>query len=307
MSLTILQSDFLASIQDLGRFGYQGIGVSVGGPMDEHAFLWNNHLLHNPPNAAQIEIMVGLFKCQFLKPTMIALCGANMNAKLNGNPIGSWQSHYVNAGDTLELGAAQQGLYSYLAIKDGFDTPLSLGSRTTVIRDELGGIDAKGQKLIKGDNIRYHQSSKLDELKLAQRFIPSYDKEIKLGVIPTAQFNDFSDDMQQKFFTSIYTLTQEINRMGLRLSGEAISCEKRELYSEAVGLGAVQIPADGQPIILMRDRQTIGGYPKMGYICKRDISHIAQAAPGTKVQFYKKELTQAEREFKEYQKFFMVC
>lgn len=304
MSLIIEQSDFLATIQDLGRMGYQHVGVTVGGPMDELAFLWNNHLLGNKPNSAQIEIMAGQFKCMFQQPTMVALTGANMNAKLNGQAITPWRSFYVRADDILELGMMQQGLYCYLAVKGGFDVTHILGSCATVMRDDLGGLDGKGGKLTKGDKIDYQPSQPSLAHQVAARFIPAYEKEIEVGVIASAQFDDFSGEMQDLFFKSTYTISQEINRMGYRLQGEPIINDKSNLYSEGIDVGAIQIPKGGQPIVLMRDCQTIGGYPKIGYICKTDFSRFAQAAPGTKIRFYQKDMMDAAQEYLQQQSFF---
>ncbi|MFV0321350.1 MAG: biotin-dependent carboxyltransferase family protein [Alphaproteobacteria bacterium] len=304
MSLIIEQADFLATIQDLGRMGYQHVGVTMGGPMDMHAFLWNNHLLGNIPNKAQIEIMVGQFKCMFQQPAMVALSGADMNAQLNGQAISPWQSFYVKAGDILTLGMMQQGLYSYLAVKDGFDVMPILGSCTTVMRDDLGGLDAKGGKLGKGDKINYQPSQPSIARNVAPRFIPSYDKEIEIGVITSAQYKDFSPQMQDLFFKSTYTVSQEINRMGYRINGAAITYNKTNLYSEGIDVGAIQIPMGGQPIVLMVDRQTIGGYPKIGYICKSDFGRFAQAAPGTKIRFYQKDIMVAAQEYQEQLSFF---
>lgn len=305
MSLVIQQSDFLSTVQDLGRFGYQHVGVSTGGPMDEHAFLWNNHLLGNTPQTAQIEITMGGFKCIFHQPTMAALAGADMQAKLNGQAITPWQSFYVHTGDILELGLMQHGVYSYLAVKGGFNVTPVLNSTATVTRDALGGLTGQGHKLAQGDILKYPPNTPQQAVRIPKRYIPEYQKEIRLGVIPTAQYTDFSPEMQQKFFNTPYKLTQNISRMGFRLSGEAILSNKPNLYSEGVGLGAVQIPADGQPIILMRDHQTIGGYPKIGYVCRTDLNLLAQSAPNTIIRFYKKDITKAGRELKEFTDFFM--
>lgn len=306
MSLIIKQSDFLATIQDLGRYGYQHVGATTGGPMDEHAFLWNNRLLDNPPNSVQIEVALGMFSCIFRQPVMVALAGAQMNAKLNGQAVQPWGSFYVRAGDILELSMMQQGQYCYLAVKDGFNVTPTFGSCATVTRDGLGGLDGQGRKLQTDDIVDYTAGEPMIAHNVPARYIPAYDKEIRLGVIPSAQYHDFSADMQSLFFRSVYTVSQRINRMGYRLSGTAILSDKTNLFSEGVGLGAIQVPADGQPIVLMCDRQTIGGYPKIGYICKNDLGRLAQSVPGTKISFYKKDIIRAAQEYRQQQLFFRV-
>ncbi len=304
MSLCIIQPGILSLVQDFGRYGYQHIGVTVGGPMDEHSFLWNNRLLDNPRDAAQIEITIGLFKCCFHQATTIALCGAFSDITVNDTPLLPWHSYTVNSGDILSVGAAREGVYGYLAVKGGLKPPLHLESRSCVVRDELGGLDHKGSPLKAGDIITYNETSPLMERRVLKKYIPTYQKEIKLGLLPSYQFNKLSKREQKKLFKSSYEVTRQINRMGYRLSGEGVFFENSDFISEPIVLGSVQVPADGQPIILMKDHQTIGGYPKAGCIQRSDIGKLAQAQQGTKVQFYKADLQKAALKWQQFIKFF---
>ncbi len=296
MTLRILTPGPLSLVQDLGRHGHQHIGVSPGGPMDEHAFLWANRLLDNPLNAPQIEITMGQFSCQFQADTTIALTGADMSATLNGQPVAVWQSLHIRAGDQLSLSGARRGIRTYLAVKDGFKVTGILNSCATVMRDGLGGADRRGGKLAAQDLLEYKVTSPIPTRQVPQQFIPEYGQDISLNVIPGYQYDRFDKAERERFFSTEYTVTPQMDRMGYRLSGAAIHCQTASLVSEGIALGAIQIPADGQPIILMRDRQTIGGYPKIGCVTARDLSTLAQCQPGAKVRFIEKDLYQAEAE-----------
>ncbi|MCH9691214.1 MAG: biotin-dependent carboxyltransferase family protein [Gammaproteobacteria bacterium] len=295
MTLTVLTAGPLSLLQDPGRRGHQHLGVSCGGPMDEHAFNWANHLLGNLSNAVQIEITLGPFRCRFDQATVIALTGADMLAKLNGKPISGWQSHCVQAGDHLELGVATSGLRAYLAVSGGFQTATVLGSAATVLRDQLGGRDGSGKPLGIGDTIEFPRPQIHGQKQVPAKYIPSYARSIEVAVIPGYQYAHFTVAARERFFCSIYTVSTQIDRMGYRLSGPSINYPEQTLYSEGVALGSIQIPADGQPIVLMRDRQTIGGYPKIGCVTAKDLSRLAQCLPGSSVQFYKASLESAQK------------
>lgn len=313
MSLNILRTGPMALLQDKGRFGYQSIGVTPGGPMDEHAFDWANKLLNNDPNATQIEITLGQFSCTFKSDTIIALAGADMGAMLNGNPVNSWQTYAIKAGDKLSMKFAKSGLRSYLAVLGGFQVETVLGSSATVVRDGLGGNYGNGAALQADVEVQYFPLTEIQSIsankfpphkKVPDRFIPAYERHVEIGVIPSYQFDEFSKEERQRFFSSIYTVSPNIDRMGYRLSGEPIQCERSNLISEGIALGAIQIPSDGQPIVLMRDRQTIGGYPKIGCVIHADISRLAQCLPGYTVQFYKKNIYSSESELLIQRNFF---
>lgn len=304
MTLRILTPGPLSLLQDLGRFGYQSIGVSTGGPMDEHAFLWANRLLENDRNAAQIEVTMGQFSGEFYAATTIAITGADMAATLNGQPIVPWQSYTVNQGDRLALRGARAGMRTYLAVKDGFKVPKPLDSCATVIRDELGGMRGCGEKLKAKDLLRYSVSKPMLTKRVPHQFIPSHSQTLTLEVILGYQYEDFTPQQRERFFNSTYTLTPQMDRMGCRLSGEAIECQRDKLVSEGIALGAIQIPADGQPIVLLKDRQTIGGYPKIGCVTAKGVSQLAQCLPGAEIRFVEKDLYQAEAERMIEQEFF---
>tara|TARA_R110001583_G_scaffold125319_3_gene276885 strand:+ start:6863 stop:7786 length:924 start_codon:yes stop_codon:yes gene_type:complete len=294
MSLMIEKSGALSLLQDLGRFGFQNIGVTPGGAMDNHAFNWANKLLNNPQGSAQIEITVGGFKARFNDATSFSICGAEAPISLNGKIITTWSSHHAQSGDLLEIGYATKGLRIYLSVAGGFRVTKTLNSCSTVMRDKLGGLNQEGQKLQDGDCIPYLGNLVPFSRKVPDCFIVDYRKTIEIGVLPTYQFNDFSLVAKNIFFSSEYTITPFSNRMGYRLNGPSIPSNYSDFISEGIALGAIQVPKNGQPIILMNDRQTIGGYPKMGCVCNKDLSLLAQSPPGTKIQFVLKDLYATE-------------
>ena len=290
MSLTIEKAGVLSLLQDPGRYGYQDIGVTSGGAMDSHAFNWANKLLDNPENTTQIEITMGAFKARFNEPTSFSICGAESEITLNGKPIAVWSSYHARAGDILEIGYAQKGLRSYLSVCGGFSIEKTLNSTSTVMRDKFGGLTKTGQKLQDGDSLPYISKLLPYSRKVPSCFIPDYKQSIEIGVLPTYQFHSFTPEARNRFFSSEYTITPDCNRMGYRLEGPEIDSKTQSFISEGIALGAIQIPSNGQPIILMKDRQTIGGYPKIGCVCQKDLSLLAQSPPGTKIRFVLKEL-----------------
>lgn len=311
MTLKVLNAGPLSLLQDTGRMGFQGIGAAVGGPMDEHAFRWANHLLNNDVNAAQIEITLGLFQCEFSQPTQIALTGADTRAELDGELIQPWASYHVKAGSILKCKTARQGMRAYLAIQDGFKVSQVLASCSTVMRDEMGGLHRRGEPLTKGDDIAYHATEHTLLRQVPIEYIPQYPEvtvttnSCILDMIPSYQYEQFSKVARQRLFNGVYTVSPHSDRMGYRLSGDKIDYDGDSLISEGIALGAIQIPADGQPIVLMADHQTIGGYPKIGCLTRMSINKLAQCPPGSRVHFQLIERDKAEQQYREMLRFFV--
>jgi biotin-dependent carboxylase-like uncharacterized protein len=306
MSLQVLESNFLALVQDYGRYGFQSIGVTNGGPLDEHAFLWANYLLGNHYNATQIEISFGSFAAKFTSDTMIAICGADLGITLNDVPILPWRSYPANAGDVIRFTSPVSGLRCYLAVKGGLQVTKQLGSCSTVMREKLGGLSQNGEKLAAGDLVPY--ASHVFEIVrgVPLHFIPEYTQEITLRFIPNISITSAGEEAQKNFTIKPYEVTQNIDRMGYRLSGDPILTPLGGIISQGISMGAIQIPKDGQPIVLMRDRQTMGGYPLIGCVTYLDLSKLSQSAPGTKVYFQAIDVSEAEAELILYKQFFKV-
>lgn len=295
MSFEVIKPGILSTLQDWGRYGYQHIGLTTGGPMDEHAFCWANWLLENEMNMAQIEITWGKLILKAHEPTIIALTGADLKAKLNDQYISPWTTYNISKGDILSFDSPVQGLRAYLAVSGGFNVKDSLGSIATIVREHIGGL-ANGEPLKEGDLIPFSPSSENRLKRVPKWAIPDYGAPLSLGVMLGYQQDSFSKTALDTFFSTQYEVSQNIDRMGYRLTGTPISGSLNGIISEGIAYGAIQVPQDGQPIILMKDRQTIGGYPKLGCLSALGASQLAQRAPGTSVSFFPMEIEQAEAE-----------
>jgi biotin-dependent carboxylase-like uncharacterized protein len=285
MKIEILAPGFLSLIQDAGRFGQHGIGLTSGGPMDPVAFKWANRLLNNDQNATAIEITVGGLKLKSHGKTRVALTGACVSVKINGQTCQQWKSLDLASGDVLELGYATSGCRIYLAVTGGFKIKKQFGSNSTVVREGVGGL--KGLALVAKDILDCHGLINVNEPHqlLAEIFQPQYRDAITLRVILGYQQAYFSASEQRRFFQSEFKVSELCDRMGYRLSGPKVACDIGGILSEGICLGAIQVPKDGQPIILMNDRQTIGGYPKLGSVLSLDLANLAQLTQGGRVCF----------------------
>jgi biotin-dependent carboxylase-like uncharacterized protein len=279
----VKRSGVLSLLQDAGRFGAFNIGLTNGGPVDLLAFKWANRLCGNKINTTAIEISIGGLTLVSQANTTIAVTGATMPLTINGVQKALWRSHHVTAGDVIGLGFSALGVRSYLAVSKGFNVTPSFGSTATVCREGIGGLN--GGKLAAGDVLACISSKAKQNLILADEFVPKYSKEVVLHTIPSYQQHHFSPNQQRLFYTSEYTVNKSFDRMGYRLEGQPITCDINGILSEGICHGAIQIPADGQPIVLLNDRQTIGGYPKIGAVSSIDTAKLGQLNQGGKVRF----------------------
>ncbi|WIO73405.1 biotin-dependent carboxyltransferase family protein [Porticoccaceae bacterium LTM1] len=303
MSLTIVNPGLVSLLQDGGRFGSQHRGITTGGPLDSHAFCWANKLLDNNPNATQIEICYGNFSARFNRGVRFAITGADLNWRLDGMPLMLWRTHYAEAGSVLSAESPRSGLRSYLAVHGGFNVPQVLGSCATVMGDQLGGL-ADGKPLQGSDEITYDVGEPGILNRVSRHFRPDYTKPAILRVMPSNQFDKFSQQTRRQFFGQRYHLSNRADRMGCRMEGKPLSDIPGNMVSEAVALGSIQVPSDGQPIILLNDRQTIGGYPKLGNIYAVDIARLAQCQPGDEIRFELGSLEEAQYELCLFRQFF---
>ncbi|WP_305373205.1 biotin-dependent carboxyltransferase family protein [Photobacterium leiognathi] len=304
-ALEIVESGVLIQLQDLGRYGVAEHGLSQGGAMDLHAYCWANLLLNNDPNATQIEITLGQACFKVLEDCCIALTGADMNATLDGKVLVPWQTYQLTQGQILQFGYSRDGLRAYLAIKGGFDNQTCFGSASTVQRNHLGGIDGKGGALAVGQCLYAKKSSSPYRYQaVPARFIPRYQHEITVSVIESYQADSFTAEQKARFYSSGYQLTQHSDRMGCRLTGAKIIPQHAGLISQPIAKGAIQVPPDGEPIVLLNDRQTLGGYPIIGCITQHDLSLVSQLKPGDTIRFAC--LTPQQFEL-EQQKWFTFC
>ena len=288
--MKVIQPGVMTLLQDGGRYGRHRIGLTTGGPLDREAFQWANRLCANDDNATAIEVSIGGLVLEVQTDTQVALAGADMVLKINKQAVSGWTTHAVKAGQRIELGYAQNGCRAYLAVAGGFSINPMFGSTATVVREKLGGL--AGAALANGDVLPCSGGKNVPRMTLAMQHRPHYEKSITLRVIPGYQQRHFTPAQQALFFSSEYTISDQCDRMGYRLEGQAITAGISGMLSEGICYGAIQIPANGQPIVLLNDRQTIGGYPKMGSVLSLDIAKLTQLLPGGKVRF--EAITMAE-------------
>ncbi|WP_445767139.1 5-oxoprolinase subunit C family protein [Rheinheimera sp.] len=280
---SVIAPGVLSLLQDSGRFGQSALGLTTGGPMDAPSAAWANRLLGNNTNATLIECSVGGLQLRANMPSFIVVTGATLPLSINGKTAEQWTVHQVQAGDVIELGMVSQGLRAYVAVAGGFSIAPQFGSTATVLREGIGGLS--GNKLQAGDTLSAQTVNKLQRQRLPARYRPQFNQTLTLRLIEGYQASSFSSTERQRFYLHRYTVTPQADRMGYKLNGTAIKCQQRSLLSEGICYGAVQIPPDGQPIVLLNDRQTLGGYPKMGSVLSLDCALLAQAGAGTEVYF----------------------
>lgn len=301
----VIKGGILSLVQDQGRYGYQHIGVTTGGPMDAMSANWANRLLDNSPDAPLLEITAGGLELESRTQTMVAVTGGDLNLTINGEPQAPWRSFWIKQGDRLKFGFPRYGFRAYLAVSGGFDIKPVLGSTATVMRDHLGGHRGDGSKLDDGDILECsHLQEEGISRQIPERYLPDFGSELVLQLIPGYQQEQFSKQAWSTFWKSEFTLSNDSNRQGARLEGPAIESPQNPMLSEGVCFGAVQVPHDGQPIIMLQDSQTLGGYPKLGALFPLDAFNLAQRAPGTKLRFRPVGLTTAQQQMRRYLRFF---
>ena len=299
-TIKILDAGLLTTVQDLGRYGFQRYGVSASGVMDEYSAKIANKLVGNKVGEAVLETTLKGVQIEFLQNTAVAITGGNCDVTLNGTKIELWQSYLVNRGDILKMGICRSGLRNYLAFSGGVDVPVIMNSKSTNLKAKVGGFN--GRKLMTGDILSVGVGSLEAPLTLNKHYIPTYSKDIKVGVILGQQDDHFTEAGIKTFLNETYTVTQESDRMGIRLSsvsGATIEHKNgADIISDGITFGAIQVPGSGQPIVMMADRQTTGGYTKIGNVISSDLAKLAQATPGTKVKFVEYTLEQAVQAIK---------
>jgi antagonist of KipI len=275
----------LTTVQDLGRYGYQQYGMSPSGALDEYSLRVGNILVGNRENAASLEIT--LFGCQLraLRNTAIAITGADMAPARNGQPVVMWQSVTIGEGDIISFPRLVSGCRAYLAVAGGIDVPMVMGSASTYLKAAIGGLD--GRALKKADILRAGKPvHTYAGARVPADLIPTYNQQIELRVMLGPQDECFTREGIKTFLNSEYEVSVQADRMGYRLEGLPIQHRSgADIISDGIPPGAVQVPGDGLPIILLADRQTVGGYTKIATVISADIPGIAQTKPGDKVGF----------------------
>lgn len=282
-ALTVKSSTPLCLLQDVGRFGVRHLGVTQGGALDWVSMSWANKLLNNALNAAVIEVTLGGLTLLAESDCCLALAGADLGAVLDDRPIAPWRSFFVRKGQQLRFTRPITGARAYLAAPGGFAALEVLGSCATVTREGLGGLDGSGKALAEGDQLAYSGAS-FELHALPDHLIPDVSDQRPLDVVLGAQIGQFSGLSLFDAFNSDWTLDSRADRMGMRLLGPELVYQGKPMISEGIPLGAIQVPPDGQPIILLNDRQTIGGYPRLGALTPMSLARLAQKLPGSVVR-----------------------
>jgi antagonist of KipI len=299
-AIQVIHSGFFTTVQDGGRFGYQKAGVSVGGVMDSFASRLANLLVENDPNEATLEITMNGPTLRFETDALIAICGGSFRCTLNGESVSMWKPLVARSGDILSIGACQNGYRAYVAFAGGLDIPLVMNSRSTHVQAHIGGFH--GRALQSGDVLPLRSNTlTIPESPIrwgiafsTRNYINARRKIVR--VVEGPEYHMFTEQSQERFFSSTYEVTTQSDRMGYRLQGQALErMTNQEMVSEAVTFGTIQVPKNGQPIVLMADCQTTGGYPRIAQVIRIDLPILAQARPGDLIQFQKISWQEAQR------------
>ncbi|MCM3090005.1 biotin-dependent carboxyltransferase family protein [Cytobacillus sp. AMY 15.2] len=311
--MKVLKPGLLSSIQDLGRTGYQKFGIIASGAMDPFSHRMANLLAGNEENEPTMEITMMGPVLAFEEDTLISICGGDLSPSINGQPIRTWRSVFVKKGSELKFGGCKKGCRAYLAAAGGFAVPEIMNSKSTYLRAGLGGF--KGRALKSGDVLETGKPSLLslkmtgylskqlldknfveNDWGISSKLIPEYVGNPEIRITRGRQFELFSHESRIQLFNDVFEVTAQSDRMGYRLKGLSLALsEHAEQISEAVNFGSIQVPPDGNPIVLLADRQTTGGYPKIGQVAAVDLPLLAQAKPGDALQFTEITSEQAQQ------------
>lgn len=313
MGLRILKPGLLTSIQDLGRYGFQKYGVVVSGAMDSLAHRIANSLVGNSEKEATLEMTMLGPTVEFEETTLLSICGGNLSPTIDGSPVPQWRPVLIKKGSELRFKGCVSGCRGYLAVAGGFALDEKLNSKSTYLRAGIGGYE--GRSLREEDVLPLGTPSlqaqlitaKLSAKKTKEPFTsvdwgvatslrPLETDNPIIRVVKGKEFSRFTKLAQALFFKKNFKITAQSDRMGYRLEGTKLTLsEPLELISEAVAFGTVQVPPEGNLIILMADRQTTGGYPKIAQVASVDLPQLAQAKPGDNLSFKEISLDEAQQ------------
>jgi 5-oxoprolinase (ATP-hydrolysing) subunit C len=279
--IELLRAGPLTTVQDLGRPGWRDRGISRCGALDELALQAGNLLVGNTPGAAALEFTLGTATLRFEADTWVAMTGTDSEASLDGRPLRPGWRCAVRAGQVLKLAAPRERMRSYVCVAGGIAVPVVLGSRSTDLKAGFGGLD--GRALRDGDRVPLGEAKQLP-MRPAGVMLPEWTAEVR--VLPGPDCADFAAAARAAFWSTDWAVTPQSNRMGYRLAGPALMRRRGgELVSHGVVPGVVQVPASGQPIVLLADAQTTGGYPVMAVVIRADLWKLAQLRLGAALRF----------------------
>ncbi len=320
MSFKVLNPGLMSTLQDMGRSGYQKDGVNISGAMDGVSLRLANLLVGNEEGEAALEITLSGPTLEFTADTLIAITGADFSPMIDGVRVKMNRPVAVVAGSVLKFGGCLTGCRAYLAVAGGYDVPEVMGSRSTYVRGGVGGY--QGRPLMKGDVLDsgtagsyagHLMRNLLDRGARSFRAVPWYaglphisEKELKrpVGILPGMQMNAFRAASLHDLWTKSFRISNASDRMGYRLEGPKLLLKKPlEMISEIAVFGTMQVPPDGNPIILMADHQSIAGYPKIAQVIGADLPRLAQMRPGSSISFCEVSMEEAEGRLLEQERY----
>lgn len=306
MSIQVLRPGLLTTIQDLGRYGFQKFGVVVGGAMDPYALRIANTLVGNDDNEGCLEVTLFGTSLKFTENTLISITGADLQATIDNKQVQMWRPFIAKKGSILSFQSALSGSRAYVAFAGGIDVPKVMDSKSTYIRAQIGGF--LGRAIHKGDQLQTGDMTKSNRRIFNQLLLQAAswmvnpndwlpkDQPHTIRVLPGSDTSHFNTASLHTFFNEAYTITTEADRMGYRLTGTPLTLTTPlEKLSEGVTFGTIQVPPNGQPIVLMADRQTTGGYPIIAQVISADLAKLAQLQALETVHFQEVTIAEAER------------
>lgn len=292
-SIKILNPGLLSSIQDSGRFGYQQYGMPVAGAMDLDSLQFANWCVGNDLKEACIEATLLGPIIEFQIDTYIAICGADIPILINNFEVEQNCNLKVKEGDVLSFGPIQSGCRIYIAFAGGLSVPELMQSKSTYLRGKFGGFE--GRALAVGDGIRVDKVNFLPIKSIPQDLVAEYKSETQIRVTTGADITRFTQEGIMDFLCSEYTISPQSDRMGYRLAGKKIThVGGADIISSGIGTGTIQVPGHGEPIIMMSDHQTVGGYTKIANVISVDLPLLGQMKPGDKIRFKEVSLDLAQ-------------
>lgn len=302
--IEIITPGLLTTVQDFGRVGVMKNGFTQNGAMDRYSMTVANRLCGNCDSASVLEMTVLGVTARFTQDTVICVSGADFGAKINDKPIKRNKAYKINKGDILSMGAAKSGMRAYLAVAGGIVGEYVFGSASTNLKFAFGGHF--GKKLQSGDVLSIGTGAfplgEIDKWEIPES---EYSKDAQLRVVLGPQNEMFTDEDIRLFLSQEYEVTAQSDRMGIRLSGEPLKSKNgMDIISDGIVFGSVQVPNSGEPIILMADHQTTGGYAKIATVISVDLPRASQLSAGNTVRFKSVTVEEAEQEAKKQKRFF---
>tara|TARA_Y100000817_G_scaffold306783_1_gene292379 strand:+ start:5091 stop:6161 length:1071 start_codon:yes stop_codon:yes gene_type:complete len=294
--LEVKSSGLFASVQDNGRKGMKSIGVSCGGALDDQSFSMSNYILENSKNDASIEIIGGGFEAIFSEPTFFCITGALGKNYLDKKLILNNTPYYASYGSKINIGILEAGWICYLGIMGGVQSKKYFGSRSVYINSEIFGEKIDKYTKINYIEKKYSPKPKIYKIKNKYSNISTSNEVTSIRVLESTEYNKFTDKSKKLFFSSIFTISDQYNRQGMRLNGPEIHTkkDKHDIISNYVNKGSIQVPGDKMPIVLLSDSQTTGGYPKIANVISVDFTKLVQLRPGSKIRFFLIDITEAQ-------------